>query len=70
MLESLGDSGNDSLKEVFDTPEGRNRIGMDLLTKKAIDRLMDISKGEAEDEKPEDDKEESHEEQPDQEVKE
>ena len=70
MLEPLGDSGNDSLKEVFDTPEGRNRVGMDLLTKKAIDRLMDISKGEAEDEKPEDDKEESHEEQPDQEVKE
>ena len=70
MLESLGDSGNDNLKEVFDTPEGRNRVGMDLLTKKAIDRLMDISKGEAEDEKPEDDKEESHEEQPDQEVKE
>jgi trigger factor len=70
MLEPLGDSGNDSLKEVFDTPEGRNRIGMDLLTKKAMDRLMDISKGEAEFEKPEDDHEESHEEQTDQEVKE
>ncbi len=72
MLEPLGDSGNESLKEVFDTPEGRNRIGMDLLTKKAIDRLMDISKGEAEyeNEKPEDDHEESHKEQTDQEVKE
>ncbi len=70
MLEPLGDSGNDSLKEVFDTPEGRNRIGMDLLTKKAMDRLMDISKGEAEYEETEDDHEESHEEQPDQEIKE
>ena len=70
MLEPLGESGNDSLKEVFDTPEGRNRIGMDLLTKKAIDRLMDISKGEAEYEKPEDDHEESQEEQTDQEIKE
>ena len=70
MLEPLGEGGNDNLKEVFDTPEGRNRIGMDLLTKKAIDRLMDISKGEAEFEEPEDDNEESHEEQSDQEVKE
>jgi trigger factor len=70
MLEPLGESGNDSLKEVFDTPEGRNRIGMDLLTKKAMDRLMDISKGEAEYEETEDDHEESHEEQPDQEIKE
>ena len=70
MLEPLGDSGNDSLREVFDTPEGRNRIGMDLLTKKAVDRLMDISKGEVEYEEPEDDHEESHEGRSDQEVKE
>lgn len=70
MLEPLGENGNDSLKDVFDTPEGRNRIGMDLLTKKAIDRLMDISKGEAQYEKPKDDHGESHEEQLDQDIKE
>ena len=49
MLEPLGDSGNESLREVFDTPEGRSRIGVDLLTNKAMNHLMSIAKGEAED---------------------
>ncbi len=58
MLEPLGDSGSDSLREVFDTPEGRNRIGLDLLSKKAMDRLMAISKGEVNYDELEDNKDE------------
>jgi trigger factor len=46
MLESVDDS-NQALRQAFDTPAGRARIAMDLLTEKAVNRLAAIARGEA-----------------------
>ncbi|MFQ5409947.1 MAG: hypothetical protein ACE5FI_16185, partial [Anaerolineales bacterium] len=37
----------DRIREAFDTPAARQSIHLDLLTGKALDRLMEIAKGEA-----------------------
>jgi trigger factor len=43
----------DELRKAFDNPQGRQRVRLDLLTEKAIQRLVDIAKGEGErEEKP------------------
>lgn len=46
MLQSVEEQ-NEALRKVFDSPSGRSRIAMDLLTEKSVGRLTDIAKGEA-----------------------
>jgi trigger factor len=46
MLEPLAESG-EALRRAFDTPAGRRRIRLDLLTDKAVARLVQIARGEA-----------------------
>jgi trigger factor len=38
---------SDEAREIFDNPSGRNKISLDLLSNKAIERLVAIAKGEA-----------------------
>ena len=47
MVEQSKDVG-ESLRKVFDTPTGRRRIAVDLVTEKAVSRLASIARGEAE----------------------
>jgi len=47
MVEQSKDIG-ESLRKVFDTPTGRRRIAVDLVTEKAMRRLASIARGEAE----------------------
>jgi trigger factor len=46
MVEQSKEVG-ESLRKVFDTPTGRRRIAVDLVTEKAIARLASIARGEA-----------------------
>jgi trigger factor len=46
MLAPLGESTDKALRGVFDTPQGRSRIGIDLLTDKAMQCLVDIARDE------------------------
>ncbi len=46
MLEPLGEQSDQALRGVFDTPQGRSRIAVELLTEKAMERLMTIARGE------------------------
>lgn len=41
------DTDKESARKVFDNPVGRQRISLDLISDKAIERLMAIAKGEA-----------------------
>jgi hypothetical protein len=41
------DADKESARKVFDNPVGRQRIKLDLISDKAIERLMAIAKGEA-----------------------
>jgi trigger factor len=41
------DEDQESARKVFDNPVGRQRINLDLISDKAIERLMKIAKGEA-----------------------
>jgi trigger factor len=41
------ESDKESARKVFDNPVGRQRINLDLISDKAIERLMTIAKGEA-----------------------
>jgi trigger factor len=46
VLEPLGDS-TEAVRRALDTPAGRRRIRLDLLTDKAVARLVQIARGEA-----------------------
>jgi len=46
LLEPLTESG-DAVRRALDTPAGRRRIRLDLLTDKAVARLVQIARGEA-----------------------
>lgn len=47
MLEAMGGQAAEQLRKAFHEPNTMRRIGLDLLTQKAIDRLAAIAKGEA-----------------------
>jgi trigger factor len=55
MVEPFQDQ-REEIRHAFDTPQGRRRIELDLLTEKAIERLVAIARGEVESEKEEADK--------------
>jgi len=46
MAAALG-AGTDDIRRALDNPAGRRRITLDLLTEKAIARLVAIARGEA-----------------------
>jgi hypothetical protein len=46
ILEPLSES-KDAVRRALDTPAGRRRIRLDLLTDKAVARLVQIARGEA-----------------------
>ncbi len=46
MVAGAGDMG-ENIRKIFDHPSGRKRIAVDLLTQKAIQRLVAIARGEA-----------------------
>jgi len=48
LAEPLGAEADKRLLEAFESPAGRHRIAMDVLTDKAIRRIIAIAKGEAE----------------------
>jgi trigger factor len=48
LVEPLGAEADKRLLEAFESPAGRHRIAMDVLTDKAIRRIIAIAKGEAE----------------------
>ncbi|MFA9402103.1 MAG: trigger factor [Anaerolineales bacterium] len=48
LVEPLGAEADKRLLEAFESPAGRQRIAMDVLTDKAIRRIIAIAKGEAE----------------------
>ncbi|MEA1977781.1 MAG: trigger factor [Chloroflexota bacterium] len=48
LIEPLGAEADKRLLEAFESPAGRHRIAMDVLTDKAIRRIIAIAKGEAE----------------------
>ena len=47
LVEPLGAEADKRLLEAFESPAGRHRIAMDVLTDKAIRRIIAIAKGEA-----------------------
>ena len=48
LVEPLGADADKRLLEAFESPAGRHRIAMDVLTDKAIRKIIAIAKGEAE----------------------
>jgi len=45
LMEPLGREGSPELRKAFDSPAGRRRIAIDLLTDKGIKRLLAIARG-------------------------
>jgi len=68
LVAPFGDDGK-KLRKSFENPLGRRRIEMDLLTEKAIERMMSVAKGEADapqpaDQEPIDEKQKSDKDKP------
>jgi len=46
IVQPLGSEGTQELKKAFQSDAGRRRVALDLLTEKAVDRLLAIARGE------------------------
>ena len=45
MLQSVTEENKDKLQESLNTPQGRESIGQVLITRKTVQRLVEIAKG-------------------------